>query len=58
MDGFEFQKSRVMRAAEMTRRALDRRDQDGVNRWMAQFKVEVDRLTAIKKWREASEYDV
>ena len=49
MDATERQKARVMRAAEMARRALDRRDQVGVNNWLAQFKVEVDRLNEIKK---------
>jgi hypothetical protein len=45
----ERQKARVLRAAEMVRRALDRRDQVGVNNWLAQFKVEVDRLVEIKE---------
>lgn len=45
----DWQKRRVMRAAEMIRRALDRRDQVGLNNWLAQFKVEVERLNAIKK---------
>ena len=43
------QKARVLRAAEMVKRALDRRDQVGVNNWLAQFKVEVERLNVIKE---------
>lgn len=43
------QKAKVMRAAEMVKRALDRRDQVGVNNWLAQFKVEVERLNSVKK---------
>ena len=48
-DAAEWQKMRVLRAAEMVRRALHRGDQEKVDLWMAQFKVEVERLSAIKK---------
>lgn len=48
-DAAEWQKMRVLRAVEMVRRALHRRDQAAVNSWMAQFKIEVDRLGAIRK---------
>ena len=49
MDSEEFQKKRVLRAAEMCKRALDRRDQVSVDNWIAQFKVEVKRLNEIKE---------
>lgn len=49
MDAAEFQKMRVMRAAEMCKRALDRNNQALVNHWIAQFKVEVQRLNEVKE---------
>lgn len=45
----EWQKMRVIRAVKMVRRALHRRDQAAVDSWMTQFKIEVERLSAIRK---------
>lgn len=47
-DSEQAQRARVMRCAEMTKRALDRKDQASVNNWVHQFKIEVRRLCEIK----------
>jgi len=50
----KWQRARISRASEMARRALARRDQTGVNHWVAQFAVEVRRLNAITRHRKSA----
>jgi hypothetical protein len=51
----KWQRARISRASEMARRALARRDQNGVNHWVAQFAVEVRRLNKITRHRKSGE---
>jgi hypothetical protein len=49
----KWQRARISRASEMARRALARRDQTGVNHWVAQFAVEVRQLNRITRRRRS-----
>ena len=51
----KWQRARILRASEMVRRALARRDQTNVNHWVAQFAVEVRRLNALTRRRESAD---
>ena len=51
----KWQRARINRASEMARRALARRDQNGVNHWVAQFAVEVRQLNRIIRRRTSAE---
>ena len=47
-DSIHWQKARIMRAAEMARRAAQRGDATNRDHWVAQFAVEVRRLNAME----------
>jgi hypothetical protein len=51
----KWQRARISRASEMARRALARRDQAGVDHWVAQFAVEVRRLNKITRHRTSAD---
>lgn len=51
----KWQRARISRASEMAGRALARRDQTGVNHWVAQFAVEVRQLNRITRRRRSAD---